>query len=76
MPNGRAPTWSVQAALDMLDENRIETGILSVSSGPKLQQQTCSCVACNEAAANLRATHPKALRLVCEACRSRISRPP
>src|SRR6204780_3184603 len=55
MPNGRAPTWSVQAALDVLDENRIGTAILSVSSGPKLHQADVLLRRCNEAAAELRA---------------------
>jgi predicted TIM-barrel fold metal-dependent hydrolase len=59
MPNGKAPTWSVQAALDVLDENRIETAILSISSGPKLHQADVLLHRCNEAAAELRATHPK-----------------
>jgi 6-methylsalicylate decarboxylase len=58
MPNGKAPTWSVQAALDVLDENRIETAILSVSSGPKLPQANVLLRRCNEAAADLRAAHP------------------
>jgi predicted TIM-barrel fold metal-dependent hydrolase len=59
MPNGKAPNWSVQAALDVLDENRIETAILSVSSGPKLQQADMLLRQCNEAAAELRAAYPK-----------------
>jgi 6-methylsalicylate decarboxylase len=59
MPNGKAPTWSVQAALDVLDENRIETAILSISSGPKLHRADALLRRCNEAAAELRAAHPK-----------------
>jgi 6-methylsalicylate decarboxylase len=58
MPNGKAPNWSVQAALDVLDENSIETAILSVSSGPKLHQADVLLRRCNEAAAELRAAHP------------------
>jgi 6-methylsalicylate decarboxylase len=58
MPNGKAPTWSVQAALDVLDENHIETAILSVSSGPKLHQPDVLLRQCNQAAAELRAAHP------------------
>jgi 6-methylsalicylate decarboxylase len=59
MPGGKAPTWSVQAALDVLDENRIETAILSVSSGPKLHRADVLLRQCNEAAAELRAAYPK-----------------
>jgi 6-methylsalicylate decarboxylase len=59
MPNGRAPSWSVQSALDVLDENCIETAILSISAGPKLQQADVLLRRCNEAAAELRAAHPK-----------------
>src|ERR1700722_7462180 len=58
MPNGKALDWSVRAALDVLDENRIETAILSVSSGPKLQQADVLLRQCNEAAAELRAAYP------------------
>src|SRR5258708_17896245 len=36
MPNGKAPDWSVQAALDMMDVNGIGAAILSVSAGPRL----------------------------------------
>ena len=59
MPNGKAPDWSVQAALDVLDENDIETAILSVSSGPKLRHADVLLRQCNEAAAELRLSHPK-----------------
>jgi predicted TIM-barrel fold metal-dependent hydrolase len=58
MPNGKAPNWSVQAALDVLDENTIETAILSVSSGPKLHRADVLLRRCNEAAAELRAAYP------------------
>jgi 6-methylsalicylate decarboxylase len=36
MPGGVAPSWSVEAALAMMDENGIDEGILSISSGPTL----------------------------------------
>ena len=57
MPNGKAPDWSVKAALDVMEENGIETAILSVSSGPKLRNAEVLLRRCNEAAADLKAQY-------------------
>jgi 6-methylsalicylate decarboxylase len=57
MPNGKAPDWSVKAALDVMEENGIETAILSVSSGPKLRNADVLLRRCNEAAADLKAQY-------------------
>jgi predicted TIM-barrel fold metal-dependent hydrolase len=57
MPNGKAPDWSVKAALDVMEENDIETAILSVSSGPKLRNADVLLRRCNEAAADLKAQY-------------------
>ncbi|CAE6746867.1 amidohydrolase family protein [Paraburkholderia aspalathi] len=58
MPGGVAPTWSVEAALAMMDENGIDEGILSISSGPTLPDAATLLRKCNDLAAELRARHP------------------
>ncbi|HEX7911491.1 MAG TPA: amidohydrolase family protein [Paraburkholderia sp.] len=58
MPGGVAPTWSVEAALAMMDENGIDEGILSISSGPTLPDAATLLRKCNDHAAELRARHP------------------
>lgn len=58
MPNGVAPTWSVEAALAMMDENGIDEGILSISSGPTIPDATALLRKCNDYAADLGARHP------------------
>lgn len=58
MPNGVAPTWSVEAALAMMDENGIDEGILSISSGPTIPDAAALLRKCNDYAADLRARHP------------------
>jgi hypothetical protein len=57
MPNGRAPTWSPQEALAMLDANGIQEGILSISSGPPLPNAATLLRQCNESAAELRSRY-------------------
>lgn len=58
MPNGIAPSWSVEAALAMMDENGIDEGILSISSGPTLPDAPTLLRKCNDHAAELRAQNP------------------
>ncbi|MCX4145954.1 amidohydrolase family protein [Paraburkholderia madseniana] len=58
MPGGVAPTWSVEAALAMMDENGIDEGILSISSGPTLPDAATLLRKCNDHAAELRTRHP------------------
>jgi aminocarboxymuconate-semialdehyde decarboxylase len=58
MPNGKAPTWSPEAALAMMDENGIAEGILSVSAGPRIPDAPTILRQCNEYGAELRAKHP------------------
>ena len=58
MPGGKPPTWSAQAALDMMEENGIETAILSISAGPSLPKASQLLRSCNEAAADLRRVYP------------------
>lgn len=57
MPNGIAPSWSVEAAIAMMDENGIDEGILSISSGPSLPDAATLLRKCNDHAAELRARH-------------------
>ncbi|AXL51118.1 hypothetical protein DSC91_003619 [Paraburkholderia caffeinilytica] len=58
MPGGVAPTWSVEAAIAMMDENSIDEGILSISSGPTLPDAATLLRKCNDHAADLRSRHP------------------
>jgi predicted TIM-barrel fold metal-dependent hydrolase len=55
MPNGRAPDWSLEAALGMMDDNGIDEAILSISAGPPLPDAPTLLRRCNEHAAELRA---------------------
>lgn len=57
MPNGVAPTWSSEAAIAMMDENGIDEGILSISSGPTLPDATTLLRKCNDHAADLRSRY-------------------
>src|SRR5690242_5080620 len=57
MPNGKAPTWSPQGALAMMDANGIQEGILSISSGPPLPNAATLLRQCNESAAELRSRY-------------------
>ncbi|MDB5974984.1 MAG: putative metal-dependent hydrolase, TIM-barrel fold [Nevskia sp.] len=58
MPGGKAPTWSAEAAISMMDSNGIREGIASVSSGPPLTDAATLLRKCNDAAADLRARYP------------------
>src|SRR5258708_6088670 len=58
MPSGVAPTWSEQAAIAMMDENGIDEGILSISSGPTLPDAPTLLRKCNDHAAELRSRYP------------------
>ena len=57
MPNKRAPAWSPELAIEMMDANGITEGILSVSSGPPIPDAPKLLRACNDAAAELRVRH-------------------
>ncbi|SMG50098.1 amidohydrolase family protein [Paraburkholderia susongensis] len=57
MPGGVAPSWSVEAAIAMMDENGIDEAILSISSGPTLPDAATLLRKCNDYAADLRARH-------------------
>src|SRR5260370_34367049 len=48
MPNGRAPDWSVEAALQMMDVNGIAEAILSVSAGPRIPNAPTLLRKCND----------------------------
>jgi len=58
MPNGKAPDWSVQAALDMMDVNGIGAAILSVSAGPRIPNAPTLLRKCNDYGTELRSQHP------------------
>jgi predicted TIM-barrel fold metal-dependent hydrolase len=58
MPSGVAPTWSSEAAIAMMDENGIDEGILSISSGPTLPDAPTLLRKCNDLAADLRSQYP------------------
>lgn len=57
MPGGVAPSWSEAAAIAMMDENGIDEGILSISSGPTLPDAATLLRQCNDHAAELRAKY-------------------
>jgi predicted TIM-barrel fold metal-dependent hydrolase len=57
MPNHKAPEWSRERAIAMMDPNGIREGILSVSSGPPIPDAPTLLRKCNEAAAELRQLH-------------------
>jgi 6-methylsalicylate decarboxylase len=57
MPNGKAPTWSPEAAIAMMDANGIREGILSVSSGPPIPNAASLLRQCNDSAAELRSRY-------------------
>jgi predicted TIM-barrel fold metal-dependent hydrolase len=58
MPNKRAPEWSPQRAIDMMDAHGIAEGIVSVSSGPAIPDAPTLLRKCNDASAELRQQHP------------------
>jgi 6-methylsalicylate decarboxylase len=57
MPNGKAPDWSVEAALVMMEENGIAQAILSVSAGPRIPDAPTLLRRCNEYGTELRSAH-------------------
>ncbi|WP_051975119.1 amidohydrolase family protein [Cupriavidus necator] len=57
MPGGVAPSWSAEAAIAMMDENGIDEGILSISSGPAIPDATTLLRKCNDHAAELRSRY-------------------
>jgi 6-methylsalicylate decarboxylase len=58
MPNQKAPEWSPERAIVMMDANGISEGIISVSSGPPIPDAPTLLRKCNDAAAELRQRHP------------------
>src|SRR5579871_6801719 len=58
MPNRRAPEWSPERAIAMMDAHGIGEGILSVSSGPPIHDASTLLRKCNDAAAELRQRYP------------------
>jgi predicted TIM-barrel fold metal-dependent hydrolase len=58
MPNKKAPDWSPERAIDMMDRHGIGEGIISVSSGPPVPNAPKVLRQCNEAVAELRQRHP------------------
>src|SRR5712671_1892935 len=58
MPNGKAPDWSVEAALQMMDVNGIAEAILSVSAGPRIPDAPTLLRKCNDYGTELRSKHP------------------
>jgi 6-methylsalicylate decarboxylase len=56
-PNGKAPTWSVEAALDMMGRNGIAEAILSVSAGPRIPDAPTLLRNCNDYGTELRSRH-------------------
>jgi len=57
MPGGVAPSWSAEAAIAMMDENGIDEGILSISSGPAIPDAATLLRKCNDHAAELRSRY-------------------
>ena len=58
MPNKKAPEWSPERAIAMMDAHGISEGILSVSSGPAIPDAPTLLRKCNEAGADLRQRYP------------------
>jgi len=58
MPNKKAPQWSPERAIAMMDAHGIEEGILSVSSVPAAANSPRLLRDCNESAAVLRTRYP------------------
>jgi 6-methylsalicylate decarboxylase len=58
MPNGKAPDWSLEAALEMMDQSGIAIAILSVSAGPRIPEAPAVLRQCNDYGAELRSQHP------------------
>lgn len=58
MPNKKAPEWSPERAIAMMDAHGIGEGILSVSSVPAAANSPRLLRECNESAAELRTRYP------------------
>ena len=58
MPNKKAPEWSPERAIDMMDANGIAEGVVSVSSGPPIPDAPVLLRLCNDTGAELRQRHP------------------
>jgi hypothetical protein len=58
MPNQKAPEWSPERAIAVMDAHGISEGILSVSSGPPIPDAPTLLRKCNDAAADLRQRYP------------------
>ena len=58
MPSKKAPEWSPERAIAMMDANGIAEGIVSVSSGPAIPDAPTLLRKCNDAGADLRQRHP------------------
>jgi predicted TIM-barrel fold metal-dependent hydrolase len=58
MPNKKAPEWSPERAIAMMDANGIAEGIVSVSSGPAIPDAPTLLRKCNDSGAALRQSHP------------------
>jgi 6-methylsalicylate decarboxylase len=58
MPTKRAPDWSEEAAIAMMDQHGIAQGILSISSGPRIPNAVSLLRKCNEEAAAIQTRHP------------------
>src|SRR5258707_8891899 len=64
MPNGKAPDWSVQAALEMMDVNGIGAAMLSVSAGPRPSNPSPPLRKCNDHGSRVRGQHPGCFGLI------------
>ena len=58
MPSKKAPEWSPELAIAMMDANGIGEGIVSVSSGPAIPDAATLLRKCNDSAAELRVKYP------------------
>ncbi len=58
MPSKKAPEWSPERAIKMMDDHGIAEGVLSVSSGPPIPDAANLLHQCNDAAAELRSRYP------------------
>jgi predicted TIM-barrel fold metal-dependent hydrolase len=58
MPNKRAPQWSPDATIAMMDAHGIDEAILSISPVPPQANTPTLLRACNDSAAELRVRYP------------------
>jgi 6-methylsalicylate decarboxylase len=59
MPNGKAPSWSVEATLEVMQQNDIAKAIVSVSAGPRLSDAPTLLRKCNDFGTQLRSRYPE-----------------